>query len=113
MKIERKKVKNGSDLCPATKAKMIALLGVSAAFTITACASSRQHEEVSQNPRGDDIIEEPLGGDVAALVSEIPESSSTGISSSSESSIPVMEPLGGMIYIPDSTDEESGKTTAP
>ncbi len=85
MKIERKKVEKASEFSPRTKARLAALLGVSAAFSISACASAQQKEDVSQKHDSDGAAE-ILGENIAVSPYKIPLSSRTLESSSSVSS---------------------------
>ncbi|MBR4783752.1 MAG: hypothetical protein IK012_00645 [Fibrobacter sp.] len=108
MDIERKKVESIGEFAPKTKATLAALLGVSAAFSISACASIQQKEDASQKNDSDGVAN-VIGGDIADSPYDTPLPSKTPKSSSSESDINVFEPLGGIVYIPDSTDMDSSK----
>jgi hypothetical protein len=108
MKIERKKIESIGEFAPKTKAMLAALLGVSAVFSISACASTQQKADASQKNDSDGVAN-VIGGDIADSPYDTSLPSKTPESSSSESEISAFEPLGGMVYIPDSTDTDSSK----
>ena len=64
--------------------------------------------DVSQKNDSDGVAN-VIGGDIADSPYNTSLPSKTPESSSSESEISAFEPLGGMVYIPDSTDTDSSK----
>ena len=88
MDIEKRIVKKEGELNPKTKAKLVALLGLSAAFSISAFASTPEQKESadstktastvsptalstsSSSTNNDSTYYGPIGGDMDDIVSE-------------------------------------------
>lgn len=88
MHIEKRIVKKEGELNPKTKAKLVALLGLSAAFSISAFASTQEQKETadststastvsptalstsSTSTSNDTTYHGPIGGEMDDIVSE-------------------------------------------
>ena len=88
MHIEKRIVKNEGELSPKTKAKLVALLGLSAAFSISAYASPQEQKESADSTKtastvsssalsssssltsNDSTYYGPIGGEMDDIVSE-------------------------------------------
>ena len=88
MHIEKRIVKKEGELSPKTKAKLVALLGLSAAFSISAFASTQEQKESADSTKtassvspsslsssssstsNDSTYHGPIGGEMDDIVSE-------------------------------------------
>lgn len=95
MHIEKRTVKKEGELSPKTKAKLVALLGLSAAFSISAFASTPEQKESADSTS--------TASTVSSSSSALPSSST---STGKDSTDWLDSPSGMIVDVEDSSDED-------